>query len=53
MAKLLASEASLQAAETAMTTFGGFSYAREYDIERKWRERHASCRSRQSPPTSS
>ena len=22
----------------AMTTFGGFAFAREYDIERKWRE---------------
>ena len=21
-----------------MTTFGGFAFAREYDIERKWRE---------------
>ncbi|MCO5090222.1 acyl-CoA dehydrogenase family protein [Bosea sp. (in: a-proteobacteria)] len=38
IAKLMASEASWQAAETAMQTFGGFSYAREYDIERKWRE---------------
>jgi acyl-CoA dehydrogenase len=38
MAKLLASEATWKAAEAAMQTFGGFSYAREYDIERKWRE---------------
>jgi len=38
VAKLLASEACWKAAETAMQTFGGFSYAREYEIERKWRE---------------
>jgi len=38
MAKMLGADASWNAAETAMQTFGGFSYAREYDIERKWRE---------------
>jgi acyl-CoA dehydrogenase len=38
IAKLLASEAAWRAADTAMQTFGGFSYAREYEIERKWRE---------------
>ncbi|KAB2838756.1 acyl-CoA dehydrogenase, partial [bacterium] len=38
MAKLLASEASFHAADVAMQTFGGFSFAREYGIERKWRE---------------
>ncbi|MBM3571514.1 MAG: acyl-CoA dehydrogenase [Alphaproteobacteria bacterium] len=38
MAKLMASEASWKAGEAAMQTFGGFSYAREFDIERKWRE---------------
>ena len=38
IAKLLASEAAWKAAETAMQTFGGFGYAREYEIERKWRE---------------
>jgi acyl-CoA dehydrogenase len=38
IAKLMASEAAFHAADTAMQTFGGFSYAREYDIERKWRE---------------
>ncbi len=38
MAKLLASEATWKAAEAAMQTHGGFAYAREYDIERKWRE---------------
>jgi len=38
MAKLLASEASWQAGEACMNTFGGFAFASEYDIERKWRE---------------
>jgi len=38
MAKMLASEATWDAAETCMQTFGGFAFAREYDIERKWRE---------------
>jgi alkylation response protein AidB-like acyl-CoA dehydrogenase len=38
MAKLLASEASWHAAEACMQTHGGFAFAREYDVERKWRE---------------
>ena len=38
MAKLLASEASWQAANACMDTFGGFSFAHEYDVERKFRE---------------
>ena len=38
MAKLLASEASWHAAEACLQTHGGFGYAREYDVERKWRE---------------
>ena len=38
MAKLLAADASWQSAEMAMTTFGGFAFARDYGIERKWRE---------------
>lgn len=38
MAKLLCSEAAWNAAEACMNTFGGFAFAREYDIERKWRE---------------
>jgi len=38
MAKLLASEASWAAADTCMQTFGGFAFAAEYDIERKFRE---------------
>ena len=38
MAKLLASEATWHSAEAAMQTHGGFAFAQEYDIERKWRE---------------
>ncbi len=38
MAKLLAADASWQAAETCMQVYGGFAFAREYGIERKWRE---------------
>jgi acyl-CoA dehydrogenase len=38
MGKLLASEAAWHAAEACMQTYGGYGYAREYDIERKWRE---------------
>jgi len=38
MAKLLASEASWAAADTCMQTLGGFGLAREYDVERKFRE---------------
>lgn len=38
MAKLLASEASWAAADTAIQTFGGAGFAEEYDIERKFRE---------------
>lgn len=38
MAKYLAAEASWTAGETCFDTFGGFAFAREYNIERKWRE---------------
>ncbi|WP_144095923.1 acyl-CoA dehydrogenase family protein [Croceicoccus sediminis] len=38
IAKLVASEAAFHAADIAMQTHGGFSFAREYEIERKWRE---------------
>jgi acyl-CoA dehydrogenase len=38
MGKLLASEAAWHAAEACMQNHGGFGYAREYDVERKWRE---------------
>jgi acyl-CoA dehydrogenase len=37
-AKLLASEASWQAANAAMDAHGGYGFAEEYDIERKFRE---------------
>jgi acyl-CoA dehydrogenase len=37
-AKYLASEASWQAANVALDVHGGFGFAREYDIERKFRE---------------
>jgi len=36
--KLLASDATWHAAEACLQNHGGFGYAREYDIERKWRE---------------
>ncbi|MDA0819684.1 MAG: acyl-CoA/acyl-ACP dehydrogenase [Proteobacteria bacterium] len=38
MAKLLASEASWAAADMCLQTFGGFGFAEEYDVERKFRE---------------
>ena len=38
MAKLLASEAAWQSADMCMQTHGGFAFAEEYDIERKFRE---------------
>jgi acyl-CoA dehydrogenase len=38
MAKLLASEASWAAANACLDTHGGFGFAVEYDIERKFRE---------------
>ncbi|CAN5265382.1 acyl-CoA dehydrogenase family protein [soil metagenome] len=37
-AKLLASEASWAAGEACVQTFGGFGFAEEYDVERKFRE---------------
>ncbi len=48
MAKLLTSEAAWAAGEACFQTFGGFAFAREYDIERKWRE----CRLFQTAPIS-
>ncbi|MEQ8346930.1 MAG: acyl-CoA dehydrogenase family protein [Sneathiellaceae bacterium] len=47
-AKLLSAEAAWNAAEACMQTFGGFSMAREYDIERKWRD----CRLQRIAPIS-
>ena len=38
MAKLLSSEAAWHAAEACLQTHGGFGFAEEYDIERKFRE---------------
>ncbi len=38
MAKLLASEAAWAAAEACLQTHGGFGFAEEYDVERKYRE---------------
>jgi acyl-CoA dehydrogenase len=38
MAKMLASEASWQSADMCLQTHGGFGFAEEYDIERKFRE---------------
>jgi len=38
MAKLLAADASWQAADMCLQTHGGFGFASEYDIERKFRE---------------
>jgi acyl-CoA dehydrogenase len=38
MAKLLASEASWDAANACLDTHGGFGFAADYDVERKFRE---------------
>ena len=38
MAKLLAADASWVAADMCVQTFGGFGFAEEYDVERKFRE---------------
>lgn len=38
IAKYLCSEAGWEAANAAMTAFGGYGFAAEYDIERKFRE---------------
>jgi acyl-CoA dehydrogenase len=37
-AKLLASEASWEAADMCLQIHGGFGFAEEYDVERKFRE---------------
>jgi acyl-CoA dehydrogenase len=41
MALHLAANAAWDTADAAFTTHGGFAFAREYDIERKWREARA------------
>ena len=38
MAKYLAAEWGFEAADRALQTHGGFGYAREFDVERYWRE---------------
>ena len=38
IAKLLASEAAWEAANVCLTTYGGYGFARDYDVERKFRE---------------
>jgi acyl-CoA dehydrogenase len=38
MAKLLASEAAWEAANVCLTTHGGYGFARDFDVERKFRE---------------
>ncbi|MCU1361717.1 MAG: Butyryl-CoA dehydrogenase [Ilumatobacteraceae bacterium] len=38
IAKWLAAEAGYQAADQAVQTHGGMGYAKEYDVERYWRE---------------
>jgi alkylation response protein AidB-like acyl-CoA dehydrogenase len=60
-AKMLAADAGFNACDAALQTFGGFGYAREFYVERLWREcgstRSRRCRSRwrstTSPSTSS
>jgi len=37
-AKVLAADAGFEAADAALQTFGGFGYAKEFDVERLWRE---------------
>jgi acyl-CoA dehydrogenase len=38
MAKIRCADASFRACDRALQTFGGFGYAREYHVERYWRE---------------
>ena len=38
MAQMLAADAAWEAGDTCMQTFGGFAFAEEYDVERKYRE---------------
>lgn len=44
--KYLSGDAAWACAEACFTTFGGFAFAREYDVERKWRE----CRLSRNAP---
>ena len=52
MAKLLAADASWEAANVCLQTHGGFGFAAEYDVERKFRETRL-YQSHRSPRTSS
>jgi acyl-CoA dehydrogenase-like protein len=52
LAKLLAADASWEAANAALQTFGGYSFDAEYDVERKFLETR-SIRSPRSRLTSS
>ncbi|MGE0753359.1 MAG: acyl-CoA dehydrogenase family protein [Variibacter sp.] len=38
IARHMAAQAAWETADAAFTTHGGFAFAREYDVERKWRE---------------
>ncbi len=38
IAQHMAAQAAWDTADAAFTTHGGFAFAREYDVERKWRE---------------
>jgi len=49
MARLLASESAWKAGEACFSTHGGFAFAREYDVERKWREARLSRTAPVSP----
>ena len=48
-AKYLSSEALWACAETCFTTHGGFAFAKEYDVERKWRDARLSRNAPISP----
>jgi alkylation response protein AidB-like acyl-CoA dehydrogenase len=43
MAKLFASEASLQNSTEALRIFGGYGYSTEYDVERYYRDAPLMC----------
>ena len=49
MSKMLAADAAWDAANACVQTFGGFGFAEEYDVERKFRETRL-YRSRRSRP---
>ena len=53
MAKLLAADASWESANATVQTYGGFGFAEEYDVERKFRETRLYQVAPVPPPTSS